>query len=367
MQVNLSSSESSGSNDLYGLLYVSLSLKGLKMKKTLIALAVLGATAGVAHAQSNVTIYGIADIGYVKQTGSDVYMTEKVNNRLGFRGVEDLGGGLKATFELEERFTLEDGQATNGRRFDGASNLGLASKWGALRFGRMNEVPTEYYRTLDPFNQYGVAGMFENPYRSARISNTVRYDSPNVSGFNFAGTFSLQNQTGEYRDTDASGENAGYGVGVRYANGPLSLLATYNRPVNSDDSNGWNVGGSYAFGPLKVSAGYEKVSIEATREDRNFGGDLVAGDDWNNILVGLSYKIGAGTINASYNQSETDTAGTEFKDKKFALGYTHDVSKRTSVYLDYSLTKWDDDRDIAGSGFGDDDIHSFQVGITHKF
>ena len=79
------------------------------MKKTLIALAVLGAAAGVAHAQSNVTIYGIVDTGFIKESGSDIKMGENVNNRIGFRGVEDLGSGQKATFELEKRFELADG------------------------------------------------------------------------------------------------------------------------------------------------------------------------------------------------------------------------------------------------------------------
>ena len=75
-----------------------------KMKKTLIALAVLGAAAGVAHAQSNVTIYGIVDTGFIKKSGQDVKMGENVSSRLGFRGVEDLGGGVKATFQLENWF-----------------------------------------------------------------------------------------------------------------------------------------------------------------------------------------------------------------------------------------------------------------------
>ena len=109
------------------------------MKKTLIALAVLGAAAGVAHAQSNVTIYGVVDTGYIKETGRDVRMGENINNRIGFRGAEDLGGGLKATFELEKRFDLYDGtngntdtaqyqgkKETSGPDWDGAANLGLA-------------------------------------------------------------------------------------------------------------------------------------------------------------------------------------------------------------------------------------------------
>ena len=79
------------------------------MKKTLIALAVMGAVAGVAHAQSNVTIYGVVDTGLIKESGSDIRMGGNVDSRIGFRGVEDLGSGMKATFELERRFNLNDG------------------------------------------------------------------------------------------------------------------------------------------------------------------------------------------------------------------------------------------------------------------
>ena len=168
------------------------------MKKTLIALAVLGAAAGVAHAQSNVTIYGIVDTGFIKKSGQDVEMGEHVNNRLGFRGVEDLGSGMKATFELERRFDLnngvEKGYAKPG--YDGAANVGLkGDNWGAVRLGRVNELTTETIRKFDPFYQYGVGAMLEGNQRSPRISNTIRYDSPNWSGFHFGASYSLGGNT----------------------------------------------------------------------------------------------------------------------------------------------------------------------------
>ena len=348
-----------------------LSLKGFKMKKTLIALAVLGATAGVAHAQSNVTIYGIVDTGFVKETGSKAYMNEKVNNRIGFRGVEDLGGGLKATFELEERFNLFDGSSrgdskssgslTKSEDFDGAANVGLAGNWGAVRFGRVNELSTETLRTLDPFNQYGVGGMFESPLRSARISSTARFDSANYAGFKFGASYSLENQSGGAQDDQAYG-NAGWAVSGKYANGPVAVLANYNKAQNSDDSSNWNVGGSYAFGPAKIAVAYEKTKVTAGGAvvgfDDPVDGDAVEGS-YKNVLVGVSYKIGAGTINASYNHLKTPQ---DYKDQKFALGYTHDLSKRTSVYLDYAHLKADSDRNLS-----DDTVNSVQVGMTHKF
>ncbi|MBO4789753.1 MAG: porin, partial [Oxalobacter sp.] len=97
------------------------------MKKTLIALAVLGAAAGTAYAQSNVTIYGVVDTGYIKKTGADLDMGENINNRIGFKGVEDLGDGLKATFQLEKRFDVGTGEnnSKSGKDWEGAANVGL--------------------------------------------------------------------------------------------------------------------------------------------------------------------------------------------------------------------------------------------------
>ena len=233
------------------------------MKKTLIALAVLGAAAGVAHAQSNVTIYGVVDTGFIKKSGQDVEMGENVNNRLGFRGVEDLGGGMKATFELERRFDLNNGEAKNDKDWDGAANVGLkGDSWGAVRLGRVNELTTETIRKFDPFYQYGVAGMIEGTQRSARIDNTIRYDSPNWSGFHFGASYSLGQNTHEdsakwtldangdrvmtdvwdAKDAGSGYDNDGYGIMLGYDNGPLSLVGNWSKVADSADSTVWNLG-----------------------------------------------------------------------------------------------------------------------------
>lgn len=84
------------------------------MKKSLIALAVMGTFAGAAYAQSNVTVYGILDTGFARSTGSDVRLGSNVDSRMGFRGTEDLGGGVKADFNLERCINVNDG--TRGAR-----------------------------------------------------------------------------------------------------------------------------------------------------------------------------------------------------------------------------------------------------------
>ena len=166
-------------------------------------------------------------------------MGENVSSRLGFRGVEDLGGGVKATFQLENWFEPATGQAKSlddpDRTWDGAANVGLKSDtWGAVRLGRVNELTTETIRKFDPFYQYGVANMIYGTQRMLHIDNTIRYDSPNWSGFHFGATYSLGGNTDKdsaegtpiYTAKEAGNgyDNDGYGIMLGYDNGPLALV-----------------------------------------------------------------------------------------------------------------------------------------------
>ena len=358
------------------------------MKKTLIALAVLGAAAGVAHAQSNVTIYGVVDTGFIKESGKDIRMGENVNNRIGFRGVEDLGSGMKATFELERRFNLNDGtlKESNGydgkegktTDWDGAANVGLkGDAWGAVRLGRVNELTTESIRKMDPFYQYGVGGMIESTQRSARISDTVRYDSPNWSGFHFGATYSLGGNTNNDSASDymknvkADGaDNDGYALSLGYDNGPLALVGNWSRIADSNKSYSWNLGAAYKFGPARVSLAYEHTKDKGWwLGQRN---DEFGASKQKNWLLGLEWTLGPGRLNASVNYAKvSDVASWNGDDKdlfKYALGYTYNLSKRTAIYGNVAYTDYDD-KDL-GKFYGAenrDSVTGVQVGITHKF
>ena len=372
------------------------------MKKTLIALAVLGAAAGVAHAQSNVTIYGIVDTGFIKKSGHDVEMGENVNNRLGFRGVEDLGSGMKATFELERRFNLNDGTLKKSDKdWDGAANVGLkGDAWGAVRLGRVNELTTETIRKFDPFYQYGVGAMLEGNQRSPRIDNTIRYDSPNWSGFHFGASYSLggntDNDSIEGRDyTDPTGasdtgmaavknagaDNDGYGIMLGYDNGPLALVGNWSRLADSKKSSVWNLGAAYRFGDAKVELVYQQTKdkgwangemadwkSEARINDEinpYAGGSEIKEKQW---LLGLEWKLGPGRLNASAQYMEVESSNVSDKDiYKYAIGYTYDLSKRTAIYGNVAYTDYDDEDVARIYGDTDDGTYGVQVGITHKF
>lgn len=339
------------------------------MKKTLIALAVLGAAAGVAHAQSNVTIYGIVDTGFIKESGSDVKMGENVNNRIGFRGVEDLGSGQAATFELEKRFNLNDG-TQKGVDWDGASNVGLkGNNWGAVRLGRVNELSTETIRKFDPFYQYGVAGMIDSSQRSARISNTVRYDSLNWSGFHFGASYSLGENTKNVNNTltQAGADNDGYAISLGYDNGPLALAGNWSRLADSNKSSVWNLGAAYKFGPARVSLAYQQTKDKGWKLGEQQDYANATEKDW---LLGLEWTLGPGRLNASVQYDRVNAEGWNDTKKlwKYALGYTYNLSKRTSVYGNVAYTNLDDNE--MGKYFGyenRDSVTGVQVGITHKF
>ena len=368
------------------------------MKKTLIALAVLGAAAGVAHAQSNVTIYGIVDTGFIKKSGHDVEMGENVNNRLGFRGVEDLGSGMKATFELEQRFKLNNGENNGGkgwtksgdRDFAGLANVGLKGDWGAVKLGRVNELTTETIRKFDPFYQYGVGSMMYGSQRVRGIDNTIRYDSPNWSGFHFGATYSL----GDNMDSDSrsshgdtlkadGADNDGYGIMLGYDNGPLALVGNWSRLADSRKSSVWNLGAAYRFGPAKVELLYQQTkdkgyalgdqsAWKTAKLDNKLtayaGADDIQENQW---LLGVEWKLGPGRLNASAQWMEVEAnGGMHISDKdiyKYAIGYTYDLSKRTAIYGNVAYTDYDDEDVARLYGDTDDGTYGVQVGITHKF
>ncbi len=359
------------------------------MNKKLIALG-MTALAGMAHAQTNVTLYGTVDTGLVKETGSDWRMDENAANVLGVRGTEELGSGMKATFQLERQFQLYDGTNKDTYSLDdsiskalgsrgtvdwtGAANVGLEGAWGWIRLGRVNEMSVEYYTEIDPFLQgsTGAALSTYNLLRSEQLSNTIRYDSPEWSGFSFGLTYTLgaddRNKAGVVTDNDVL--NEGFAGSLRYDSGPLFLTANYNRQADSDKSYVWNLGGAYRVGDVRISLGYQNSHLKNLSAITDLDLGLATPINQKEWLVGFQYAIGAGTLNASYNRASVDRTENDGDVNKYALGYTYDLSKRTQLYGVVSYT--DSDNDDVGSlynsnGAARDSVTGVQVGVTHSF
>lgn len=355
------------------------------MKKTLIAAGLFSLLPALASAQTKVNIYGVLDTGLVKESGSDVRMGDYMASRIGFKGTEDLGNGAKATFELEKRFRLNNGQLTGNYRWDekirkdlghdddmewtGYANVGLAGQWGAVRLGRVMTMVAETFTMIDPFDQNGIAASYSvnNLIHSQYSDNTIRYDSPNVNGFEVGLTYSL----GDDKHGDSEEDrfvkrvgNDGFAISPRYRNGPVLLLANYERVSDSDNSYRWDLGGTYQTGDLKLFFGYERSVFKLD--------DVVTGKSGNQTewLAGLQYRMGPHMILASYDRGEIDAGQYDGHANRYAVGYNYDFSKRTMLYS--SLVYVDSSNDRVGSiynsnGTERDSMTGIQIGLNHKF
>ena len=366
------------------------------MKKSLIALAVLAAS-GAAMAQSSVTLYGVMDTGVSYFKGDDsVYGLTKtggnVNSRLGFRGVEDLGNGLKATFNLEAGFNVDDGTgylgAGSGLEFRRTSTVGLQGSFGEVRLGRML---TSSYLAVSRYDVFGDTGAgaslawnIGNTGYAPRAQNAISFTSANYNGFKFGGEYGF----GEQQEARTSRY---FGLAATYDNGPLSLGFGYDRNNDTNvatafggigkfvtpvDVKTWQLGGAYNFGIAKLAGFYKdtkysKPNVAPTAKFKTFG-------------LGVSAPVGAaGEVRASYNhyRASADITGLNtptLKADQLSLGYVHNLSKRTALYGTYAYLKnKNKDGDnlglelngaMPGAGLSDSGAqHGLQVGIRHAF
>jgi predicted porin len=331
------------------------------MKKSLLALAVLGAFAGAASAQSSVTIYGLVDLAITKGNGGTAanngangtskawIQKQSASSRLGFRGNEDLGGGLSAQFQIEHRFTPDDGVAANpfwaGRTYVQLSSNDL----GRIYLGREYTPAFWVQLKLDPFGNDGVGqfgtGISWAGYTTptnlagvvgaggARTSNTVGYKTPNWGGL----TANVAVGLGEAvvgRDT---------GFNVEYAAGPIYAGLGYERitegPGNLRDGDSlFNIGATYDLGFVKPGLYYARAKLaNGTVTNKT-------------VEITASANLGPGRLKAGWGR--LDPQGDNNTISKLGLGYDYPLSKRTNVYADVGLGKQDNQSNNRAFAFG---------------
>ena len=364
------------------------------MKKSLIALAVLAAS-GAAMAQSSVTLFGIVDtnVSYLDGvSNADGTNTESkygigtsgnATSRLGFRGVEDLGGGLKAGFHLEGEIFGDDGNAS-GFNFKRRSTVSLAGGFGEVRLGR--DLTPGYSKTssYDVFGQVGI-GQFRgwsdwdgnnqttannnNDANGIRSSNMISYYTPNFSGF----TAGLGYGFDEKADTTNSKKGRYVGGYVAYDNGPLSVALSYDESsalvltspaATGADRNRLTLGGSYDLNVVKLNA-----ILQQTKDDVPGGSERKV----NAYMLGASAPVGAGEVKLQY--ALYDQKAIDSKAHQISLGYVHNLSKRTAVYgtVAYMDNKDASKLNLSAKGLGTIDARAgdsqtgYQVGIRHAF
>ncbi len=298
------------------------------MKKSLIALAALTAFAGAASAQSSVTIFGIVDLAArsVSNGSAGSLKTLSPNgqssSRLGFRGVEDLGGGMTAGFWLEGDLAADTGNAT-GMTWTRRATVSLNGGFGEVRMGR-DYLPTFVnISTYDMFSYQGVSTIsnLRNTFLASggattgvRANNTVSYFLPAMGG--------LYGQV-----TVAAGEavqgNKHEGFRLGYAAGPFNVSAAYGKTdkfgTAIDDLKTVNFGGSYKLGFMTVQASYEKSDYSTTNQKL--------------ASAGVQVPVGAGTFKVNYIKASgsADTLSATL----LGAGYVYDLSKRTSLGVGY--------------------------------
>ncbi len=310
------------------------------------------AAAGPASAQSSVSLYGLLDlsVGRFKAPGGSaskgVDSGNMTTSYLGFKGSEDLGGGLSASFAIES-FLRGDTGASG--RFNGdpmwsrSAWVGLSSaSMGSLNLGR--NTTSLFVNTL-LFNAFGDSFGFSPSIRHTFTSGTVtgdtgwsdsvKYSSPKFGGLSFTAHLAAGESNG--------GKNSG--VSALYFGGPLALGAAWQSVAKGstvDDTKAWQIGGSYALGDVKLFGQYGSVDNDTT------------GNGYDITGLGTSVKMGAGSLLAQWGRISPDSGA---KRSTFSIGYDYFLSKRTDLYAVYMNDK------LSGKSSG----NSAAVGIRHRF
>ena len=433
------------------------------MKKSLVALAAL-AVAGVASAQSSVTLFGVVDASisnystkstfqpttpfqvapFVTPAGRKQSQTVLANSgynssRLGFRGTEDLGGGLAASFWLEAGLNNDDGRGAGsgtagGLVFNRRSTVSLSGGFGEVRLGR-DYTPTFWNDTVfDPYGTNGVGTNLISNINSriatnfgpgstvsstdtyVRAGNSIGYFlPPNLGGFYGQVMYALP-ETVKFSDTNESPSKKGRYIGGRfgYANGPLDIAAAYSQSTAVDTVNPaqgvitssqdrkiniFNIGASYDFGPVKlfgeIGQTKDKNEIGATTPILGlpFFNTTDRNDKYNGYLLGVTVPVGAGLIRASYSSvkykngaSQTNnfftTNDNGSRANQLAVGYVHNLSKRTALYATLSRINLKNASNnpsvmgavtggspayLIGNGFAPKSATGYDFGIRHAF
>lgn len=326
---------------------------------TVAGVVLVTATINSVFAQSSVTIYGRLDMSAGSRDTGAGSKAQAISGalttpRLGFRGTEDLGGGLKANFQLEQRINLNTGANTNSRMFHGASTVGLSGPFGQIRAGRMLTVYDDVRGLANMHNvfdgtllspsfttAYKLSSASRNDDYSSRPNNQLRYDTPKFGGFSGSVMYAFEQTAGKGDAVLA------YSLNYQAGNLEVALGHQNEKSVNRYTT----LAGAYNFGAFAVSAGYN------VRD----GATAAAGDD-NEYNIGIEVPIsGALKLSAGYASSKTKNVTQGSKSTGFGLGGTYALSKRTRLYAGYTKVE----EKMAGKVSGKDVI--FAAGVRHDF
>lgn len=399
------------------------------MQKKIIALAVAGLVSGAAFAQTNVTVYGVVDAYYANgkagnAAGANDDKFSGINggglsgSRLGFKGAEDIGNGMKAVFTFEFG-TLDNtanavtntgatattaAQSTNSNGMDGwrQAYVGLTGGFGTFVAGRLQNPGYDFAAKYDahgasifsPVGQLSDNRGLSISARDAlgRLDNAAAYISPNLGGFTVKAAYAFGEQikgqaaingAGATAATDIKDPQSVWALAADYDNGPLSVGFVYHdlndiggtRETAAETSrNEWALGGKYNFGMITPFVSYQR-----SKEKVAMGGPTTTDKLWN---LGARMNVGAaGSVGLAYARLTQDVSGVagDEKAKAWGLDYQHNLSKRTTAYVGYArLTNTNgiayEMLNLKGSASGQtvaaaagESSSQFAVGMRHSF
>jgi len=358
------------------------------VKKTLLAMSLMAAYAGAAHAETAVTLYGIIDIGVgYERIRGDGFHASRIGevhgvasgSRVGLRGVEDLGDGLSAVFTLESGFAPTNGERQQGNRLFGRqATLGLNSTtWGRVEFGRQINMASELFSAIDPFGtSYNAAnlGTTLGATNTMRLDNLVLYHSPVFNGFQLGVgySFNADDTMDDSPGFATADNNRAVTAGLSYSNGPLFVAAAYDGLRSNAGAAGgqsdarlreYSLGATYDFDVVKVAASVgqtldgwyvgQTLAIMPGGSDRDFGYfKLADGFRATSTMLGLTVPVSNSTaVFTSWQRAAPNNSKLTGDNKTFnvyAVGATYTLSKRTNVY--------------AYASYGDN--YAFRDGVT---
>jgi predicted porin len=298
------------------------------MQVKLLAAVVIASLPLVASAQSSVTVYGVMDAAIAHEdTGAPNGSRNVVNSgnqsssRLGFKGTEDIGNGLKAVFNIEAGVALDTG-AGDTAFFGRRAVVGLAGNFGSIMLGREYSPIADVAKETDVFGQ-GFYGSNLNAFTTGRLtrrlSNSVSYKSPSLSGFKLGAAYSAG-------ETSTGPSGTLKGISADYTLGGLYLGAGYHtleRLATGDDKE-MIVGAGYKFGAFEIKGNY--MEADPTGVNNQF----------EQINLGVAYGVAAHKFFANYQTNELESGA---KANGVAIAYTYSLSKRTNVYASYSTLR----------------------------
>ena len=355
------------------------------MKKTLVALAAL-ATVGAAFAQSSVTLYGRIDaslvgtkatatsVANVKTTTADTGVNlgsgASTGSRWGLKGSEDLGGGLKVNFQLENGFDSSTGAlaaiiapAAVPPMFGRVSTVGVSGGFGSIDFGRTYTPYDNVLSVGDPHN-YSNFGGINAAYTKgihadvARQSNAINYNTPDMGGLAAQVMYAF----GENAAATGSPSQSHYvGFNTTYKNGPIAAGFAYEKldtiPGAGLRTDAWTLTASYDLGVARIGGGYERAKQKGLAAGLN-GTDK----GWH---LGVSVPLGAASLQASYGRESTNgfaVAAANSESRGGGVYISYPLSKRTALYAGYLTTKTDFKTVTTGTS-----SRTYAGGMVHNF